>query len=254
MNIQKHSEDKILPEAWEKLLVQGELQQLTSEQRAKYYLKVCDSLGLNHLTRPFDYISFQGKLQLYARKDCTDQLRRNRQVSIRITDRNRSDDMYIVTAQATDAQGRVDEAIGALSIAGLKGLELANALMKCETKAKRRVTLSICGLGFLDESETDDIPTRIEPAAPPDYLPGILPKCTAEMYVDLFSPEEGGMGKIAECITRYRQKPETTKYAEQLLKAATEAGMKFEGPTHPGVSPVNPVSEAELFPFEKKKE
>jgi len=34
----------------------------------------------------------------------------------------------------------------------------ANAIMKCETKAKRRVTLSICGLGFLDETEVDSIP------------------------------------------------------------------------------------------------
>ncbi len=28
--------------------------------------------------------------------------------------------------------------------------------MKCETKAKRRATLSICGLGFLDETEIED--------------------------------------------------------------------------------------------------
>src|SRR6185312_3719783 len=30
--------------------------------------------------------------------------------------------------------------------------------MKAETKAKRRVTLSICGLGMLDETEVDSIP------------------------------------------------------------------------------------------------
>jgi len=30
--------------------------------------------------------------------------------------------------------------------------------MKAESKAKRRVTLSICGLGMLDESETSTIP------------------------------------------------------------------------------------------------
>ena len=32
----------------------------------------------------------------------------------------------------------------------LNGEDLANAMMKCETKAKRRVTLSICGPGMLD--------------------------------------------------------------------------------------------------------
>jgi hypothetical protein len=35
---------------------------------------------------------------------------------------------------------------------------LANAMMRCETKAKRRVTLSIVGLGWTDESEIDSIP------------------------------------------------------------------------------------------------
>jgi hypothetical protein len=44
-----------------------------------------------------------------------------------------------------------------VSIAGLKGDALCNALMKSETKSKRRVTLSICGLGLLDESEVGTI-------------------------------------------------------------------------------------------------
>jgi len=40
----------------------------------------------------------------------------------------------------------------------LKGDALASALMKAETKAKRRVTLSIAGLGWLDETELATIP------------------------------------------------------------------------------------------------
>ncbi|MDU5950540.1 MAG: hypothetical protein E6Z15_26195, partial [Paenibacillus macerans] len=35
--------------------------------------------------------------------------------------------------------------------------ELANAIMKAETKAKRRVTLSLSGLGMMDESEIETI-------------------------------------------------------------------------------------------------
>jgi hypothetical protein len=31
-------------------------------------------------------------------------------------------------------------------------------MMKAVTKAKRRVTLSICGLGMLDETEVDSVP------------------------------------------------------------------------------------------------
>jgi hypothetical protein len=75
------------------------------------------------------------------------------------------EDCYVVTARATTPI-RQDESIGAVNIAGLKGDVRANAMMKAETKAKRRVTLSICGLGMLDETEVDSIPgARITPSA-----------------------------------------------------------------------------------------
>jgi hypothetical protein len=119
---------------------------------------VCDSVGLNPLTRPFEYLTLQGKTVLYARKDCTDQLRSLRRVSLSIAARERVDDVYIVTARATSIDGRVDESIGAVTIGNLKGDALCNAIMKAETKAKRRVTLSICGLGLLDESEIETVP------------------------------------------------------------------------------------------------
>src|SRR4029077_13307885 len=51
-----------------------------------------------------------------------------------------------------------EDATGAVSIKGLGGQLLANAYMKAETKAKRRGTLSICGLGWMDETEADSIP------------------------------------------------------------------------------------------------
>jgi hypothetical protein len=53
--------------------------------------------------------------------------------------------------------GRCDESTGAVSVSGLKGEALANAYMKAETKAKRRVTLSILGLNMLDESEVESM-------------------------------------------------------------------------------------------------
>jgi len=48
-----------------------------------------------------------------------------------------------------------------VSIKGLTGDSLCNAMMKSVTKAKRRVTLSICGLGLLDETEVDSVPGAI---------------------------------------------------------------------------------------------
>lgn len=141
----------------EQVLVGGDLSKLSPEQRTSYYSKVCESLGLNPLTKPFDYIVLNGKMQLYARKDCTEQLRSNRKISLKIVSRENINDVYIVTAQATLPDGRCDESIGAVNIKGSAGDGLANAIMKCETKAKRRVTLSICGLGMLDETELETV-------------------------------------------------------------------------------------------------
>ena len=83
-----------------------------------------------------------------------------------ITSREQVGDTYLVIARATMPDGRTDESLGAVPIGNLKGDMFANALMKAETKAKRRVTLSICGLGMLDETELETIPTAAPPTPP----------------------------------------------------------------------------------------
>lgn len=152
-----NTELEIVSNVVESVLVQGDLSKLPAAQRVEYYNQVCKSLELNPLTRPFDYISLKGKLTLYAKKDCTDQIRRKLNVSTKILERQFLDGLYIVRVHATLPNGRTDESIAALNVANLKGEDLANAIMKCETKAKRRVTLSICGLGFIDETEIETI-------------------------------------------------------------------------------------------------
>jgi hypothetical protein len=143
----------------EEVLIGGDLSKLSAADRVSYYHAVCRSLGLNPLTKPFAYISLNGKTVLYALRDCTDQLRKINHVNITGLVREKIDDVYVVTASATMPDGRQDESIGAVSIGGLKGEALANAFMKAETKSKRRVTLSIVGLGWLDETETETIPS-----------------------------------------------------------------------------------------------
>lgn len=147
----------------ESVVVGGDLSKLSAADRVNYFNEVCKSLGLNPLTKPFAYITLNGKLTLYAQRDCTDQLRKLHHVSTHVVSREKVDDIYVVTARATMPDGRVDESIGAVNIAGLRGDAYANALMKAETKAKRRVTLSIVGLGWLDETEVETI-TDARPA------------------------------------------------------------------------------------------
>ena len=140
----------------EKVLVGGDLSALTPAERLLYVGHICETLGLNPATRPFEYITLQGKLTLYARRDATEQIRRINGVSITSLESNVVSDIYIVTAYAQDRTGRHDISTGAVSIKGLAGEALANAMMKAETKAKRRVTLSMFGLGIMDESEAED--------------------------------------------------------------------------------------------------
>jgi hypothetical protein len=150
----------------ERVIVQGDLSKLSPTERVVYYKQVCERCGLDPLMKPLEFITLNNKLVLYALRAATDQLRKLHHVSIEILNRERVEDTYLVTARATLPDGRTDESMGAVNLKGLMGDALANAYLKCETKAKRRVTLSICGLGMLDETEVETIPgARITPSA-----------------------------------------------------------------------------------------
>jgi hypothetical protein len=152
---------QIDPALIERVIIHGDLRQLNPQQKVSYYNAVCESVGLNPLTQPFQYLVLSGREVLYARREATDQLRHLHSVSVHITAREVTEDCYIVTARASLPDGRTDESIGAVPIASLKGEARANALMKAETKAKRRVTLAICGLGMLDETEIESMPGAV---------------------------------------------------------------------------------------------
>ena len=141
----------------ENVIIRGDLSHMSDIERVKYVKDVCESIGLNPLTQPFEYVKLSGKLKLYAKRDAADQLRQLHGVSISIAKEFESEGSYTVKVMAKNRQGRLDEDIGVVDIGGLRGEKRANAIMRCITKAKRRVTLSICGLGFLDETEVNDI-------------------------------------------------------------------------------------------------
>jgi len=144
--------------ALERVLVAGDLAGLSELQRIEYYKAVCESLGLNPLTRPFEYLRLNGRLVLYATRAAADQLRSIHGISIIDARIERQDDLITVTVRGRNRDGREDVEIGVVSVAGLRGDALANAQMKALTKAKRRLTLSLAGLGWLDETETDSVP------------------------------------------------------------------------------------------------
>jgi hypothetical protein len=141
----------------ESVLLGGDLSKLTPAQRVNYYQRVCNSLGLNPLTKPFDYINLNGKLTLYAKKDAADQLRKINGVSIDDVDIIETEKQFIVKVKGHDQTGRADVEVGVVNKTDMRG-DTANAQMKAVTKGKRRLTLSLCGLGWLDETEVQTIP------------------------------------------------------------------------------------------------
>jgi len=162
--VEPQQQTTVAPSVADDVIARGDLSKLSSEQRVVHYHNVCRSLGLNHLTQPFMYVTLGGKLVLYAKRDAADQLRKINSINIEIVSRTVQDGLLTVHVRATDKGGRKDEDFGVVSIAGLRGEAAANAMLKAVTKAKRRVTLSIAGLGFLDETEVEDIP-EAEPHA-----------------------------------------------------------------------------------------
>lgn len=167
----------------ERVAVLGDLSPLSPPERVRYYTALCRSLGLNPLTKPFEYLELDKRLVLYATRGATDQLRGAKGVSLRVVRRETDEALgvHIVEVEASTPDGRRDFASGVVSLEReggewrqnasgksyfqkngqwerMRGVELSNSLMKAETKAKRRATLSIVGLGWMDESEVGDVP------------------------------------------------------------------------------------------------
>src|SRR6266478_9823517 len=150
----------------EEIIVTGSLSELSPEQRTTHYLQVCDALGLDHRMHPLEYIFLDNRnggrdLVLYVLRNGTDQLRQLHGIKIIKISKEISDGVVIYTAEAADKNGHTDISTGAVSIHGKGGQDKANAMMAAETKAKRRVTLSISGCGLLDETEIADMSSTL---------------------------------------------------------------------------------------------
>jgi hypothetical protein len=248
--------------AIERALVGGDLSDLSVEQRGVLYQQVCTSLGLNPLTQPFGYLTLNGKLRLYALKGCTDQLRTLRRISIEILSMKVEQDLFMVHVRGKDEAGRVDEDVGFALITNKKGDDLGNAKLKAITKAKRRCTLSICGLGMLDESEVESIPTAktyTADAVPeaPLALPPAEPEHPSQEQIDyLFQlaescrePKEAfgsqlrrimGLDGSVRITTKYLREAMTMDQlsaAEQHYTAILKAQVEDDVPTHEPPAP-----------------
>lgn len=180
-----------------KVVLYGDVSKLTPREKVNYYNALCHAYGLNPAAKPFDYLTLKGKDVLYANRNASDQLRRIRGVSVYKLEQGRDsddEDLYFCIAYGEDKTGRKDVGTGYVNIAGLKGEALGNAKMKCETKAKRRMTLSICGLGMMDESEIESIE--------PQYVEHPTPDVLQEYREKIYKALEDNVTYLSEGIQR----------------------------------------------------
>ncbi|MBX0290983.1 hypothetical protein K3G63_11065 [Hymenobacter sp. HSC-4F20] len=196
----------------QRLVLGGDLSKMDAKARVTYYIQLCESLKLNPYTQPFQILRLSGKEVLYATKSCTEQLRKQNKVSVTKLEHRTENGLMVVTCSVKDKTGRTDASTGAVVIENMKGEALANAYMKCETKAKRRATLSICGLGMMDESELDTIkdaetvpmpplPTEQETSAEVvQQVPAQLAEPVAEATPVVLKAEEAKLQKLVQLI------------------------------------------------------
>ena len=159
--------NELSAEIIEKIVTKGDLSGLSIQQKLTYLKYTCDKLSLDPAAQPFNLISFkQGsffKEVLYCTKAGAEQLNNNNNVSHQIIEEKEEKGLYIVKARASLPNGRFVEDVGIVDVSkgftgGVPlGIELANLMLKAVTKAKRRATLSLLGLGMMDETEVETL-------------------------------------------------------------------------------------------------
>jgi len=223
--------DKVL----ERVIIGGDLSNMPSIDKAKHYIRVCRSMGLNPYTQPFSYLKLQGKELLYANKNCAEQLRQIRSISLEITARELIDGIYTVRARSSDPTGRRDEDEGSVPLPdSIKGEFRSNAMMKATTKAKRRVTLSHCGLGFLDESEIESIKDAQTMDAPSAEQLTLAEEMQDQIPHQQLHADAGNASEPASTAATAKETSPPAAVAAlttaQLYKTATQAALRGRDP------------------------
>ena len=217
--------DTLDPAALESLVLRGDISGLTAAQKVQHYLGMCRILGLDAATQPLAYLRLSGKEVLYVTRGATDRLAAMHSLNREIIDGPKVIDLagtklVIAVCRATLPGGRYETATATLPLS-----DPATVLMKAETKAKRRATLAILGLGLLDETEVDAIPgaVTVEPApAPPMVdlaaaLTAIEEAATCEAVVVAYRAAHDALRRIVSLDA-----PDAAEPLATLLAAAVE--------------------------------
>lgn len=163
------SEPRSIPDSQMALVLKGDVSKLTPSELVIYYANRCAAQGLDPATKPFDIIPGPGGTQkMYPNAQGAQQVAANRAISTEIASRDfipgeKQGERYIqMICRAIAPSGQRTDAIALVSIGGLAGEAFCNAMMKCETKAKRRAILALTGLG-MDSGIDDEVDAEFRP-------------------------------------------------------------------------------------------
>jgi hypothetical protein len=178
---------EVSDELLSKIVMSGNLAMLSGPDRLIYYYTYCRQLGLNPLSRPFDYIEEgegdKKKGTLFPNSQAASQLREKRNVSTRILREEfvLDGEVYSVCVEARRGD-RTEEATGKVGIKTdrygkpLSGEAKAKLMKKAETQARRRATLAIVGL---DASGDEDRKASISDIPEDCWTPELSSKLLA---------------------------------------------------------------------------
>lgn len=159
---------RVAPKALEAAMLGNDMSRLTDAERVGLVQGLCEYVGIPFVPGAFVYIPRKGGggLGLYASKLCAELIRGKHRIDIQVLDRAVENGVLTVRVKGTMPDGRSDESIGAVPISPKATADdAAMAYMKCETKAKRRVTFSLVGLGSIPSDDDREYVERRHAAA-----------------------------------------------------------------------------------------
>lgn len=153
----------------------GDLAMLPDSEKDKVLLKMCEHYSLDPVLRPFILIKLNGKEVWYPTKAATDQVAAKFNLTREVIEIKENIERGILECRVKITQensNRIETCVAAVSIMEfarnqatgkvepqpMRGEAYANALMKVETKAKRRATLGWLGIADMQDPGEESMP------------------------------------------------------------------------------------------------
>jgi len=148
----------------------GDVSAMNNKQKNEIIIGMCKHLGIDPAMKPIDIIPSSAGEKLYLNSTGTDMIAKQHNLSREVEELEFKFDntIAILRSRVTDGK-RVEKGYAAITIGKFeggklvaqRGEELANTLMKLQTKALRRATLAFAGAADIGLN-TDIVENRIE--------------------------------------------------------------------------------------------